>query len=167
MTIEKARAFAIGAHNGIGQVRKYTGEPYWWHCQNVAWWVRMADYWTDEMAAAAWLHDVVEDTKVTHQQLLDEFGREIASLVQQVSDVSRPGDGNRKARKQLDLEHLAEASPAAKTIKLADIIDNTESIVRHDPNFAKVYLAEKAALLEVLTEGDPGLWAIAKRQVTP
>ena len=45
----------------------------------------------------------------------------------------------------------------AQTIKVADIIDNTKSIVRRDPGFAEVYLKEKAALLEVLTKADAGL----------
>lgn len=56
---------------------------------------------------------------------------------------------------------LGKASPAAKTIKLADLIDNTRSIVERDPKFAQIYLAEKALLLEVLREGDATLWAMA------
>ena len=50
------------------------------------------------------------------------------------------------------------ASPDAKTIKLADLISNSHSIVKDDPNFAKVYMKEKAALLEVLTEGNAELF---------
>ena len=50
------------------------------------------------------------------------------------------------------------ATPEAKTIKLADLIDNTKSIVEHDPRFAKVYLEEKRLLLEVLKDGDETLW---------
>jgi hypothetical protein len=53
--------------------------------------------------------------------------------------------------------HLAGASPRAKTIKLADLIDNSRSIVERDPDFAKVYLAEKRELLAVLTDGDETL----------
>jgi hypothetical protein len=79
-----------------------------------------------------------------------------------LTDVSRPEDGNRAARKAIDLAHTAKASPAAKTIKLADLIDNTRSIVERDPDFAKVYLQEKARLLEVLQEGDPTLMAMAR-----
>jgi hypothetical protein len=87
------------------------------------------------------------------------------SLLPALTDVSRSADGNRKARKALDRAHTAKASPAAKTIKLADLIDNTKSIVEHDPEFARVYLAEKAALLEVLKEGDQVLWAMASNLV--
>jgi hypothetical protein len=45
---------------------------------------------------------------------------------------------------------MRSVSPRAKTIKLADMIDNTFSIVERDPAFAKVYLAEKAALLSAV-----------------
>jgi hypothetical protein len=53
----------------------------------------------------------------------------------------------------------------AKTIKLADLIDNSLDIQKHDPNFAKVYMQEKKALLEVLREGDATLYARAKKIV--
>ena len=54
------------------------------------------------------------------------------------------------------------ASARAQTIKLADLINNTSSIVKHDTKFAKVYLREKALLLDVLTRGDITLWRQAK-----
>jgi hypothetical protein len=84
-------------------------------------------------------------------------------LVEQLTDVSRPEDGNRAKRKAIDRAHTAKASPEAKTIKLADLIDNTRSIVELDPGFAKIYLVEKVLLLEVLQEGDAGLWEMARR----
>jgi hypothetical protein len=46
----------------------------------------------------------------------------------------------------------------AKTVKLADLIHNTQSITASDPDFAKAYLRETRQLLEVLREGDPVLW---------
>jgi hypothetical protein len=82
-------------------------------------------------------------------------------LVLNLTDASRPQDGNRKARKAIDRERLAHAPVSAKTIKLADLIDNASSIVEHDKNFARIYLAEKEALLEVLDDGDPTLLALA------
>jgi hypothetical protein len=56
------------------------------------------------------------------------------------------------------------SSSRAQTIKLADLIDNTKTIVARDPKFAKVYLREKIALLHVLTKGDPTLMKIAVEQ---
>lgn len=160
--IAAARVFCIAAHCAVGQKRKYTGEDYFHHPLEVAHLVRtLAGDWTEEMIAAALLHDVVEDTQVTLDQIAREFGTVVASYVEQLTDVSRPEDGNRAQRKALDREHTAKASPKAKTIKLADLISNSRSIMARDPEFAVVYLAEKRLLLEVLTEGDPALYRMA------
>lgn len=163
---DRARKFAEAAHAGINQRRKYSGEPYIAHPAAVAELVRSVPH-TEAMICAAWLHDTVEDTPATLTDVEREFGAEVAALVEQLTDVSRPEDGNRKKRKTIDREHTAKASAQAKTIKLADLIDNTRSIVERDPDFAKVYLAEKVLLLEVLREGDATLWALAAAMVTP
>lgn len=55
--------------------------------------------------------------------------------------------------------------PRRKTIKLADIIENTATIDQHDPEFAKVYRKEKEALLAVMTKGDPALYQRALDQL--
>jgi len=110
------------------------------------------------MICAAWLHDVVEDTPVTLLEIESRFGQDVASLVSDLTDVSTKEMGTRKVRKEIDRQHISKASPRAKTIKLADLIHNTESIVANDPGFAKVYLAEKRLLMEVLREGDETLW---------
>ena len=109
------------------------------------------------MRAAALLHDVVEDTPVTIELVRLQFGGEVADLVADLTDVSKPEDGNRVVRKELDRQHSAQASPEAQTIKLADLISNSKSIMEHDPRFAKVYMREKSALLEVLVQGHPTL----------
>ena len=68
-----------------------------------------------------------------------------------------PGDGNRAVRKEIDRKHTAQASDRAKTVKLADLIDNCKDITRHDPRFARIYLREMARLLDVLHDGDSRL----------
>lgn len=151
--------FATAAH--AGAVRKYTGMPYITHPIAVADIVRAVPH-TDEMLAAAYLHDVVEDTDVTLDEIEDKFGREVAELVYWLTDTTTPEVGDRRTRKATYRAHLAGAPNAAKTIKLADLINNTESIVEHDPKFARVYLAEKAELLTVLEGGDLNLLALAK-----
>lgn len=113
---------------------------------------------TMEEACAEWLHDTVEDTHATLWGIEKMFGGEVAALVEMLTDVSVPSDGNRTKRKLIDCIHTAKASAAAKTIKLADLIDNTSSIAAHDPAFAAIYFAEKRLLLDVLREGDPTLW---------
>jgi len=160
--VERARAYATQAHKRIEHRRKYSNQPYDVHLEAVAKLVaRVSD--DPEIIAAAWLHDTVEDTPATLGDIEANFGAGVAELVEELTDVSKPGDGNRAQRKKLDRQHLAQASARAKTIKLADLTDNCRDIVKHDPRFAKVYLAEMDALLEVLEEGEPSLLQQARR----
>ncbi len=107
------------------------------------------------MVIAALLHDTVEDCAVTHEDILDEFGPDVAKLVHELTDQftkeSHP-KLNRKARKELERERLGKASIEAKAIKLADIADN---LTGQDPEdkFTLIFLAEKDELLEVLFAG--------------
>jgi (p)ppGpp synthase/HD superfamily hydrolase len=163
--VERARIFATAAHGAVGQLRKYTFEPYIVHPEEVAKIVTWAAEYNEHMIAAAWLHDVIEDTKVTEGLLRSEFGDKVTDLVVWLTNVSVPSDGNRKARKQKDLENLAKAPAEAQTIKIADLIANTPSIVKHDVKFAKTYIPEKEALLSVLGKGDDRLWCEAHQMI--
>ena len=146
--VEKAAQFAMEAHNG--QTRKYTGAPYWTHPNRVA---HLVAQETDdpEVIAAAYLHDTVEDTAVTLQDIDREFGTTVTGLVNRLTNrytKEAYPEWNREKRKMLEANRLAHVSDEAKLIKRMDIADNTADIVRHDPAFAKVYLKEKAYLLE-------------------
>ena len=158
---KRARLWAIRWHDSIGQVRKYTGGAYWKHPEAVAELVKTVPH-TPEMVAAAYMHDVIEDTPCTEAEMREAFGDAVTDLVMWLTDVSTPKDGNRDARKTIDRAHTAAAPREAKTVKLADLIDNSRSILARDPDFAKVYLREKRLLLdEALRDGDPTLWAQA------
>lgn len=157
---ERALIFAIKAHGD--QKRKYTGEPYIIHPIRVAAHVRESGASTAAIGAAL-LHDVLEDTATTHGRLVDEFGEYVARLVYQITDVSKPSDGNRRTRKELDCQRLALADSEAQTIKACDIIDNAFSVIEHDPDFARVYIPEKRAQIDVLTLADPRLIEEARR----
>jgi (p)ppGpp synthase/HD superfamily hydrolase len=156
VVIIAAALYAAIAHGEINHRRKYTDEPYIVHPIAVA--KKVEEVGGDhEMVAAAYLHDVVEDTEYTYEDIKDGFGKAIADLVNEVTDVSISVTGNRAFRKNLDLEHLAKASDRAKTIKLADIGDNTKSIMKYDRGFAKLYMEEKRKLLPVLVGGNVDL----------
>jgi len=156
----RAKEFATLYHGSIDQRRKYTNEPYINHPAAVVELVRSVPH-SEAMICAAWLHDVVEDTPCTLDEVERVFGSEVSSLVGMLTNVSRPIDGNRAMRRALDRAHTAKASAQAKTIKLADLIDNSRSIAAHDPKFAEVCLAEKILLLNVLKEGDATLMEMA------
>lgn len=160
--LASAMRFATDAHGD--QKRKYTNEPYITHPLAVMKIVQGVPHST-EMLMAAVLHDVVEDTPVTIEQIEDDFGSVVAEMVNGLTDVSKPEDGNRATRKKLDREHIAKQSAEVHTIKLADLIHNTMSISQHDPDFWKVYKKEKILLLEVLTKGDRTLMFQAQTQV--
>ena len=162
--IDKALTVATIAHAAVGQVRKYTGEPYINHPIAVAHIVRKF-HGTESMICAALLHDVVEDTEVTFDVLRNEFGDYIASLVADLTDVSKPEDGNRATRKAIDRDHSAAACAEAQTVKVADLIDNGKNIALHDPDFAKVFFKEKKLLLDVLTKADGEIISAARRVV--
>lgn len=157
--VAKALDFATKAHGD--QVRKYTGEPYTNHLVEVMNIVRTVKS-DDSMLAAALLHDTIEDTSVTEADVKKEFGDRIAQLVVELTDISKPEDGNRATRKAIDRDKLAKVSDDAQTIKLADLISNGKDIAINDPKFAKVFLNEKRQLLEVLDRGDSTLMKKAK-----
>jgi len=118
------------------------------------------------MIQAALLHDTVEDTSVTFEDIRSRFGDTVSLLVWELTDVSQPSDGNRAARKKLDREHNGRASRDAQFIKLADMISNSRDIIKNDPGFAKVFVAEKALTLELLTKvKDTDLFAEASKIV--
>jgi len=160
--LRRAIAFAKEAHGS--QVRKYTGEPYVVHPIAVAELVLTVPH-TEAMLVAAILHDTVEDTTVELLDIKNTFGPTVATLVAWVTDISTPFHGNRAARKELDRMHLSLAPVAAKTIKLADLIDNTKTIAALDPDFWRVYREEKRKLLDVLGDGDKSLLEVARSQI--
>lgn len=161
----KAMAFARNAHRD--QRRKYTGNPYTDHLAEVAGIVAtvaptlksatVADY----MVAVAWLHDVMEDQGAQFYELATYFDWQVADGVRWLSDME---EGNRAARKAASRARLAAAPGWVQTIKVTDLISNTSSIVMHDPKFAVTYLEEKRQLLDVLSDADPRLMAIARAQ---
>jgi len=144
------------------QLRKYTGEPYVNHLAEVVGVLRTIQA-TPRMLAAAWLHDVLEDTTLGEARLRKEIGHKVADMVIALTDSDAPGL-NRAARQEATRTRLARQGAPVQTIKLADIISNVASIVQHDPKFAKVYLPEKEAMLQVLAlRGHPRLWLQARR----
>ncbi len=106
---------------------------------------------TEDMLAAAWLHDVLEDTECSSQLIYRELGFNVVSMVIALTDCHK-SIGNRAMRKGIDRRRLGRSSVKVQTIKLADLISNTKSIVEHDPKFA-----EARMLLDVLVKGDASL----------
>jgi guanosine-3',5'-bis(diphosphate) 3'-pyrophosphohydrolase len=83
-----------------------------------------------EVLCAALLHDTVEDTATTHEELLDAFGSRIARIVAEVTDDKAL---SKAERKRLQVEHAVHLSPQAKLVKLADKICNLRDVALHPP----------------------------------
>ena len=153
--------FAIEAHKG--QKRKYTGEDYIVHPMAVCRIVERHGGSEDQQAAAL-LHDVVEDTAYTLQDIHVNFGHDIATLVQWLTDTSKPEDGNRTIRKEIDRKRLAEAPAEAQFVKLADMIDNSKTIFILDKALAPIFREEMGLLVDAMTKVEgSSLWIEAKK----
>jgi guanosine-3',5'-bis(diphosphate) 3'-pyrophosphohydrolase len=128
--LDKATAFAEKAHEG--QFRKGGhGIPYVTHPKNVA--ATLAAHGVDDQVvlAAALLHDVVEDCGVTEEEMVAEFGSEVASVVMEVSDAP----GSKTKAKKAQIEKAPTMSHRAKLVKLADKLDNVDSLVKSPPGW--------------------------------
>lgn len=162
---KKALEFAQHAHGQ--QRRKYADELFIEHPKRVAELVRSVPH-TTEMICAAYLHDVVEDTSVTIQEIKRIFGGKIGRLVEELTDEyvkQKYPRMNRRWRKEKEAERQQKMSTEAKTIRLADIIDNTPSISIKDPTFAKRYIPEMETLVEAVRKGEFRLLMLACYEV--
>lgn len=160
----RAMVFAREAH--ANQRRKYTNNPYSDHLAEVAGIVATVapSHLADVMVSVSWLHDCVEDQGVSVQALSTSFGELVALGVNLLSDTD---PGTRAERKAKSRQRLAAAPDWVQTIKCADLISNTSSIVEHDPKFATLYLEEKRLLLSCLVNADRRLLDLANSIVAP
>ena len=128
--LDRAIVFAVRAH--AGTERRGKGFPYIVHPMEA---VEIVATMTpdQELLAAAALHDTVEDTDVTIEQIRTEFGERVASFVAAESDEphqSRDSIENWRARKQAAINRIACASHDAKIVALGDKLSNMRAIAR-------------------------------------
>jgi (p)ppGpp synthase/HD superfamily hydrolase len=160
--ITKIRDFANAAHGG--QTRKYSDDPYIVHPMRV---MTLCSGYTDDICTlgAAILHDVVEDTPVTSEEILSfletlmtrDQAQRTTQFVIELTDIYTPENYprlNRRTRKEKEAERMSRISAEAQTVKYADIIDNTD-VTRNDPHFAGTYLREASDLLHKMDRGNP------------
>ena len=128
--LDRAIIFAVRAH--AGTERRGKGFPYIVHPMEA---VEIVATMTrdQELLAAAALHDTVEDTDTTVEQIREEFGNRIASLVASESDIVLDGltaEDSWHARKQAAIDRLTRASHDAKIVALGDKLSNMRAIAR-------------------------------------
>src|SRR5689334_11528971 len=128
-----SEAAELAARRHAGQQRKGRGkEPYVNHLAEVASLLSAATAGADaELVAAGWLHDTLEDTKTTHEELAEYFGLRVAGLVQECTDdMSQP----KSERRRLQIVDCPHKSEGAKLIKIADKISNVRARIFQDPS---------------------------------
>ncbi|QFI74490.1 HD domain-containing protein [Bradyrhizobium betae] len=129
--ISKAAELAARRHNGMA--RKGRGnEPYINHLAEVANLLATATDGADaELVAAGWLHDVIEDTDTTRDEIAQRFSDRVASLVVECTDDMSLPKAERRQKQIADAPHK---SPGAKLIKIADKISNIGARIHSDPS---------------------------------
>jgi GTP diphosphokinase / guanosine-3',5'-bis(diphosphate) 3'-diphosphatase len=164
--IIKAAQLAKKLHEG--QFRKYSGAPYISHTARVA--GRMATHpiATEELVAAAFLHDVIEDCNVTDTELLESLSsvtaeweldvriRNTVYYVEWMTNKSLGSPLNRKKRKEMDAECLETAPKEVKVLKMLDRIDNLRELPPDD-GFTAKYAEESLYLINCIGDADDDL----------
>lgn len=143
--------YARFAHDG----QEYDGKPYEFHLSQVAAIMAQFGYTDEESQAAAWLHDIVEDTNVKIEDINAHFGYVVGDLVISVTGVGK----NRKDKQSFILRSL-QLFPEACPLKLADRIANVEYGLRSgNKNMVQMYFKENAAFAEVVRPNvPPAMW---------
>ena len=129
--VSEAAELAARRHNGMA--RKGRGnEPYINHLAEVANLLSIATDGADaELVAAGWLHDTIEDTETTREELAQKFSERVASLVVECTDdMSLP----KAERRRLQVVNASHKSASAKLIKIADKISNIGARILPEPS---------------------------------
>lgn len=153
--ISRALDLATKAH--AGQKRKHYDMPFIVHPIRVAGYVAAHEIGKEEShIAIALLHDVVEDTERSYQDIFDLFGMYVAFGVKQLTNLytkKNCPDWNRKKRKQREHERLSLCDHPIKVIKLCDRLDNIYDFVLHD-SIPDYYREETLDLLDCIGDAD-------------
>ena len=146
--IPEAKRLAEKSHQG--QFRKFENTSFVQHPIQVARILKSAaEEVTKEMVAAALLHDTVEDTGVTHEQIRSRFGARVAKLVKELFTTDKEKRDEYGKSKYLGWK-MANMSDSALTIKLCDRYHNVRKIEETPKKFRKRYSKETRKTILIL-----------------
>lgn len=142
------RQFAVDAHGD----QMYGEHPYSYHLLKVSEVLLDFGYLEDKWQAAAWLHDVLEDTETSADDISSRFGFEVLNLVWAVT-----GEGKNRKEKQASIIHKLHALKEACVLKLADRIANLEACICEHNTQGKMsmYYKELPAFEKVVRKHTP------------
>lgn len=159
--LNRAYVFGIKAH---GNQKRDSGDPYFSHPLEVA--GILTDLKLDDAAiVTALLHDTIEDTDTTRDEVARAFGERVAAIVAEVTDDKTLAKAERK---EAQVEHAAHISREAKLVKLADKICNLRDVVAHPPagwslERRREYFDWAKRVVDRLRGAHPGLEAVFDR----
>lgn len=134
--IQKARNFAIEAHKN----QRYENKHYQYHLESVCY---LVEKYGEIAKVVSWLHDVIEDTEKTYDDIFREFGEFIADLVSMVSDEIGFSRRERKLASNLKLARCSDYYKIALIVKAADRLTNMERSIRDNKiNLIRMYYSE-------------------------
>lgn len=126
-----SEAAEVAARRHKSMLRKGRSEPYVNHLAEVANFLAIATNGADaELVAAGWLHDTLEDTETTAEELSARFSDRVAALVTECTDDMSLPKAERRRRQVVD---APKKSADAKLIKIADKISNIGARIRSNP----------------------------------
>jgi guanosine-3',5'-bis(diphosphate) 3'-pyrophosphohydrolase len=152
-----SEAAELAARRHSGQQRKGHGdEPYINHLAEVANLLAAVTDGDDaELVAAGWLHDTIEDTDTSHDELAQRFGTRVADMVEEVTDDMTLAKSERRRRQVIEAPNK---SPGAKLIKIADKISNIRARIFFEPDLEQQEeLADYLAWAEQVVKGCRGV----------
>ena len=126
--IPKARNLALKKHHEIVTTINGHKRPRVLHLQEVADLV-WASGGSDQEIAAAWLHDIVEDTSITNTEIKNNFGKQIAEIVNQLTDPRDFKKLSLPIRKEKQAQRVKNYKNNVKVIKIADQISNIRALI--------------------------------------
>lgn len=146
------QAYQFAKEKHTGQKRRLTGLEYFTHPKGVA---RLVESHggTEDMIIAALLHDTIEDTGTSYEEIKEKFGVNVANLVREVTDTKEERGTMKK--QEYVIHKMGKMSPQALTIKLCDILHNLTFLhddvkTKDDRAFVKWYAKLKNNALETI-----------------
>jgi len=130
--VKNAELFAKEKHSGI--IRNDGKTSYSKHLEDVVNRLKSLGVMDEEILCSGWLHDSIEDTDVSFDDLYERFGSKVAVLV---SDLTKDMSLPKKKREQAYVKQLTESSSDAKLIKLCDISANLSDLKNYDASKSK------------------------------
>lgn len=135
-----------------GVQTRTTGGYYFEHPRRVAAYVLMYkdSYKIDELITIALLHDILEDTNGTYEQLLEKFGELVANTVLELTNNKEEIE---KSEKRFYLaKKMINMSSYALVVKLCDRLDNVSDLDKTDAAFALRYIEETEYILDAIDD---------------